>query len=333
LTSRARHPLRVFLVLIVGLLSTGLTGATAARANARLGTPSRTDASTPRCFGKPATIVGSGTIHGTARADVIVAGPGDDHIFGGGGDDRICAGAGNDVIEGGLGSDRIEAGPGDDEVLGGNGSDLVLGGPGDDRILGERGNDRLDGGPGTDYLDAGLGDDTADGGPGNDDRVIGGIGNDKLDGGPGDGDVLEGDFGEDILDGGAGSDDTASYVTAGVGGVFHDGVGVEVDLGAGTARGDGADALAGIEDVIGTPFPDRIVGDSEPNQLYGGAGVDELIGVGPGDTPSGGRVSIVAPAWRSPNPASWTLPPGCGSPPKRRSGPSTKARPPMALST
>jgi Ca2+-binding RTX toxin-like protein len=289
LTSRARHPLLLFfLALIMGVSSTGLTGAAAAKANAQPGTPSTTDSSAPRCLGKPATIVGTGTIHGTAQADVIVSGPGDDQIFGGGGDDRICADAGNDVIEGGLGSDRIEAGPGDDEVLGDNGSDLVLGGPGDDRIFGERGNDRLDGGPGTDYLDAGLGDDTADGGPGNDDRVIGGIGNDKLYGGPGDGDVLEGDFGDDILDGGPGTGDIASYATAGVGGVFHDGVGVEVDIAAGTARGDGADALTEIEDVIGTPFPDRIVGSAEPNELYGSGGVDELIGVGPGDEAFGG---------------------------------------------
>jgi Ca2+-binding RTX toxin-like protein len=242
----------------------------------------------PRCLGKVATIVGQGTIHGTAHADVIVAGGGADDILGGGGNDRICAGGGNDTIEGGPGSDKIEAGAGADEVVGDNGSDFVLAGTGSDTVFGKRGNDQIDGGPGTDFLDSGLGDDTLDGGPGNGDEVIGGIGTDRLSGGPGDGDVLEGDLGVDTLDGGPGAHDVASYALAGQGGVFYDGFGVTVDLSAGTAYGDGDDTLTGIEDVVGTPFADKIVGDAEPNDLYGGGGIDDLSGVGPGDTAFGG---------------------------------------------
>jgi Ca2+-binding RTX toxin-like protein len=240
------------------------------------------------CLGKPATIVGQGTIRGTAKSDVIVGGPGADTILGGGGNDRICAGAGDDTVEGATGSDRIEAGAGDDEVRGGNGSDEVLAGPGDDEVFGERGNDRIDGGPGVDYLSAGLGDDTAEGGPGAGDEVIGGVGTDVLSGGPGDGDILEGDYGADTLEGGPGADDTVSYALAGSGQAFLDGIGVEVDLGAGTAEGDGSDILEGIEDVIGSPFADTIAGDSSPNRLYGGGGIDELTGVGPGDEAFGG---------------------------------------------
>lgn|GEM_PF-482476 len=241
-----------------------------------------------RCLGRPATIVGHGSIRGTAHADVIVGSGGDDHIFGGGGNDRICAGGGDDTIEGGTGSDRIDAGGGEDEVIGGNGSDLVLAGSGPDTVFGERGNDRLYGGPGGDYLNSGLGDDTLDGGAGNGDHVIGGVGNDHLSGGPGEGDVIEGDLGTDTIDGGPGAHDTASYALAGQTAVFTGGIGVDVDLGAGTASGDGEDTLSGIEDVAGTPFADTIAGDAEPNELYGGGGPDELIGAGAGDAAFGG---------------------------------------------
>ncbi|MFT3866426.1 MAG: calcium-binding protein [Solirubrobacterales bacterium] len=258
--------------LLVGAFA-GATGAGAAAA--------------PTCLGRPATIVGHGTIRGTARADVIVAGRGADHIYGGGGNDRICAGSGDDTIEGGGGSDRIEAGPGDDEVIGGNGSDLVLAGPGADTVFGKRGNDRLYGGPGTDHLDSGLGDDTVDGGPGGGDQVIGGVGNDHLSGGSGDGDVLEGNYGTDTIDGGPGADDTASYATAGSAGSWW-GNGVRVDLATGTAEGDGDDTLRGIEDVVGSAFADTIVGDAEANALYGGGGIDELLGGGGGDRAFGG---------------------------------------------
>jgi Ca2+-binding RTX toxin-like protein len=118
--------------------------------------------------------------------------------------------------------------------------------------------------------------------------VIGGVGNDQVSGGPGAGDVLEGDLGRDLIDGGPGAHDTASYTLAGSGQIFLDGIGVEVDLGAGTAHGDGEDTLRGIEDVVGTPFADTIAGDAQPNELYGGSGIDELVGVGDDDAAFGG---------------------------------------------
>ncbi len=250
---------------------------------------SASGATMPRCLGKQATIVAQGNVQGTAHADVIVSGSGADRIAAGGGNDRICAVEGDDVIEGGTGSDRIAAGRGEDEVVGGNGSDLVLGGAGTDTVFGERGNDNLNGGPGVgDFLDSGLGDDTIDGGPGDGDQVIGGVGNDHLSGGSGAGDVLEGDLGRDLIDGGPAAHDTASYALAGSGAVFLNGIGVEVDLGAGAATGDGEDTLRGIEDVVGTPFADTIAGDAQPNDLFGGSGIDELIGVGADDAASGG---------------------------------------------
>lgn len=268
-------------------------------------------ATMPRCLGKRATIVAQGSVRGTAHADVIVSGPGADRIAAGGGNDRICAAGDDDVIEGGTGSDRIEAGRGEDEVVGGNGSDLVLGGPGTDTLFGKRGNDRLDGGPGgDDFLDSGLGDDTVAGGPGDGDQVIGGVGNDHLSGGPGEGDVLEGDLGKDLIDGGPAAHDTASYALAGSGAIFLDGIGVEVDLGAGTAEGDGEDTIRGIEDVVGTPFADTIAGDAQPNDLYGGSGIDELVGVGAGDAAFGGTGPDLCREWATADSCELEAPPG-----------------------
>jgi len=267
---------------------TVLFGGALAAIGAALLAASADGATMPRCLGKPATIVAQGDVRGTAHADVIVSGPGADRVSAGGGNDRICAGGGVDAIEGGTGSDRIDADRGGDEVIGGNGSDLVLGGPGTDTVFGKRGNDSLEGGPGGDFLDSGLGDDTLDGGAGDGDQVIGGVGNDRLSGGSGEGDVLEGDLGRDLIDGGPAAHDTASYALAGSGQIFLDGIGVEVDLGAGTASGDGDDTLRGIEDVVGTPFADTIAGDAQRNGLYGGSGIDDLVGVGVGDAAFGG---------------------------------------------
>ncbi|MBK5218686.1 MAG: hypothetical protein JJE35_02695 [Thermoleophilia bacterium] len=246
-------------------------------------------AAVSHCLGKPATIVARGEVRGTAHADVILTGPGRDRVDGRDGNDLICTGGGADLVLGGAGSDRIDAGPGEDEVDSGNGSDFVLGGPGRDTIRGKRGNDQLFGGPGTrDFLDAGLGDDRLDGGPGGLDQVIGGVGNDRLAGGPGDGDLLRPDRGRDRVDGGDGVHDTVSFAVSGQGDIVIDESGVEVDLAAGTASGDGDDSLAGIEDVLGSPFPDTIRGDSAANFLYGGGGIDDLLGVGPGDSAFGG---------------------------------------------
>ena len=109
--------------------------------------------------------------------------------------------------------------------------------------------------------------------------MIGQDGNDKLYGLTGD-DVLEGGLGNDVLDGGVGVD-TASYASA-IGGV-------EVYLNANKSRGaDGYDRLYNIENVIGSDFNDRLIGDAGDNVLSGGAGDDILKGKGGNDTYFGG---------------------------------------------
>ena len=113
------------------------------RAEGRLLSPVRPKRTTPVCKGRPATIVGSGRMNGTAGDDVIVGGEGRDLIDGLGGDDRICAGRGPDRLRGGQGRDRFYGGPGRDRITAtGGGRDIVDCGPGRDRVWADR-RDRL----------------------------------------------------------------------------------------------------------------------------------------------------------------------------------------------
>ena len=131
------------------------------------------------------------------------------------------------------------------------------------------GNDTLDGGAGDDLIDGGFGDDL----------LIGGSGNDTLIGGSGD-DVLRGGSGQDSLDGGEGTD-TADHSDIGVG--------VTVDLGAGTASyGMVNETLTSIENVIGSTQDDVIRGDGGVNIIEAGEGDDRIIWTGGEDTYNGG---------------------------------------------
>lgn len=70
-----------------------------------------------RCFGKPATLVGTAranVLRGTRLADVIVGLGGNDAITGLAGNDLICGGDGTDKLDGGAGSDRLDGGVGSD---------------------------------------------------------------------------------------------------------------------------------------------------------------------------------------------------------------------------
>jgi CSLREA domain-containing protein len=109
--------------------------------------------SPPKCFGRPATVVGTGVadnLRGTNAADVIAGLGGNDKISGLGGHDLICAGGGKDRAAGGGGNDKIKGGKGTDELRGNAGDDLLAGGKGSDKLSGGGGRDRLNGGPGKD---------------------------------------------------------------------------------------------------------------------------------------------------------------------------------------
>ncbi|MBS1878585.1 MAG: hypothetical protein JST31_03635 [Actinobacteria bacterium] len=251
ISTRRRRGAAASLTALAALLSWALALAPAAEA-------------TPSCHGKKATIVSNAAkIVGTKAPDVIVAGSGDNTIYGEGGNDLICAGGGNDT------------------VYGGRGNDTIYGEGGDDSIFGERGSDYLDGGGGSDLLAGESGNDTLEGGPGDGDRVDGGPGDDTLRGGSGNFDVLNGGPGNDSIDGGPGVHDIASY--AGTGGA------VTIDLGSQTVSGAESEHLTGIEDAIGGSGNDTLIGAPDTaNRLDGGPGNDQLRAVGPGDEAFGG---------------------------------------------
>ncbi|MGH2530346.1 MAG: calcium-binding protein [Actinomycetota bacterium] len=145
-------------------------------------------------------------------------------------------------------------------------------------IVGSPQNDVLRGTPGEDII-LGLGGDDVIRGLGAKDRICGGPGDDRLMGGRGN-DLLSGGTGDDSLDGGGQVFDLVSYIDA-------PGP-VRVDLAAGTALGEGMDALAGVDDAQGSNFNDVLVGDAGWNDIEGLGGDDVIVGGDGGDFLEGG---------------------------------------------
>jgi Ca2+-binding RTX toxin-like protein len=80
-------------------------------------------------------------------------------------------------------------------------------------------------------------------------------------------DIIKGLGGNDIIDGGDGMDQ-ANF-----------GVPVMVDLGQGTATGEGSDTLKNIENAGGSSAVDVLTGSSAVNVLKGNGGADRIIGL------------------------------------------------------
>jgi Ca2+-binding RTX toxin-like protein len=128
---------------------------------------------------------------GTDLADVMIAGIGDDTLFGDGGNDNMEGGFGNDIINGGDGDDIIKDSGGDDNIKAGKGNDVVHAGPGLDLVMGNDGQDFIF--LGTDAgseVFAGTGNDFIYGNK-NAERILGNEGDDWIetgtfDGAPGD---------------------------------------------------------------------------------------------------------------------------------------------------
>ncbi len=150
--------------------------------------PASVDArSTPRCHGKVATIVvtGSGPVLGTEGDDVIVGSSGADEINATqGGVDFVCGGSGNDTIQVQWSGSWADGGNGNDHVEAWRGA-TALGGSGDDEVWGLYYGSSASGGSGNDfvYIEEGWGD----GGSGNDEvrgwfavEMLGGSGRDFL---------------------------------------------------------------------------------------------------------------------------------------------------------
>jgi len=224
---------------------------------------------------------GNDNLDGGTGSDNLDGGDGNDKLAGDKGKDGLHGGGGDDTVTGYKGPDKLDGGAGDDFLDGQQGSDEVEGAGGEDRLLGDKGNDTIDGGAGNDQIEGGPGDDPRLDGGGDSDEVIGGAGIDSADGGAGNNDIVRGDNGTDTLSGGPGTNDIVSYASASRGGI-------EVNLGAGNAKGDGHDNLNEFEDVVGSPQPDTIVGDGEANRLDGGVGDDTLASGGGGGEAFGG---------------------------------------------
>lgn len=103
------------------------------------------------------------------RPILINAGPGDDHIWAGGGYSRVFAGPGNDTILTRRGTSYIEAGDGNDQVIAlDDGNMTVYAGPGNDKVIAHAGQAFVHGGEDDDYLVGGSAHNILVGGPGND---------------------------------------------------------------------------------------------------------------------------------------------------------------------
>ncbi|MBQ0823847.1 cadherin-like domain-containing protein [Microvirga sp. HBU67558] len=156
---------------------------------------------------------------GSSEADLIVAGEGDDTVWGYEGNDTIEAGYGVDIIHGGDGDDIITNAGTDigatDFLHGEGGNDVIQGGSGLALIFGNQGQDFIITGPDGKEAFGGTGNDFILGGDGGD-ALLGNEGDDWLEGGPRF-DSLSGEnselffnstiIGHDVLNGGASDTD------------------------------------------------------------------------------------------------------------------------------
>jgi Ca2+-binding RTX toxin-like protein len=144
-------------------------------------------------------------------------------------------------------------------------NDIYVGSEYKDELFGNNGNDQLQGGLDDDKLHGGSGDDT----------ILAGGGNDTLAGGAG----------KDVHNGGAGLDfATYEHSTAGVG------VTASLDLAfkhitSGEAKDD---TFSEVENLGGSAWDDRLLGNGGNNALFGANGADALYGGAGGDHLDGG---------------------------------------------
>ncbi|MGZ4488309.1 MAG: calcium-binding protein, partial [Nocardioides sp.] len=172
---------------------------------------------------------------------------------------------------------------GNDRLVGTDHADVIVGLGGNDTLVGKRGDDTVCGGPGADRLLGGRGDDALYGGL--DQHVAGTKANGGVDRVRGD--VLEGGPGDDLLAPGGDRDASrhALLTRPDMVRYSHSAHGVDVDLAAGTATGEGHDTViaSGPTAVVGSPHDDRLAGTSRPDLLVGGKGSDTESGRGGAD--------------------------------------------------
>jgi Ca2+-binding RTX toxin-like protein len=148
-------------------------------------------------------------------------------------------------------------------IVGTDGNDLISGTSDDDVIIGLAGDDQIRGNGGFD-------------------RICGGDGNDA---------VLQTDpdfLGFAFVSGGAGDDTMQAGGDALVVADYQESTApVTVNLGAGTATGEGTDTLIRVDGVWGSPFDDSLTGSGHTDYLLGDAGNDTLSGLAGADLMEG----------------------------------------------
>lgn len=192
------------------------------------------------------------TLSGNDGSDTLIGHAGDDVISGFGGDDSLVGLAGDDVIRGGFGDDTVDGSAGDDTAYGGAGNDVVLGLTGDDSLSGGRGDDVVLGEEDNDSISLGEGNDS--------NWVDDTVSQSAFD---------YGQLGDDTVHGDAGNDSIWDY--------------------SGTNTLDGGD---GNDEISATDnqLDGWETADHTPDQVFGGAGNDLVIG-DDGDTLAGGTGS------------------------------------------
>ncbi|MFZ5718027.1 MAG: hypothetical protein ACOY5Y_01025 [Pseudomonadota bacterium] len=251
---------------------------------------------------------GNDILDGDQGEDSLLGGEGDDDLWGFGGADTLEGGSGNDYLSGGLGPNRLSGGEGNDTLTTFDGASILDGGAGYDEIWffgplasaallsyasfssggggyanieavamwGGDAGDTIAGGSMPDFLFGLGGADSITGGGADDelfgqegaDTIVGGSGSDTVSGGAGDDVLLPGDGADDIR-GGSGSDTVD----------FSDELGsVDLTVNASRSVNGGLETMAEIENILGSPFGDRIIGDAADNRLFGRAGADTVQG-------------------------------------------------------
>jgi Ca2+-binding RTX toxin-like protein len=188
--------------------------------------------------------------------------------------ENLTTGEGADFLTGDAGSNVLDGGLGADVLNGGAGVDAVSYASRSTPIYAEVGV-----APRSQENEDTIGDDIEGvrGGSG-DDTLIGDGGANLLDGGPGD-DMLDGRGGPDTLLGGAGQHDLVDYsvrtkpLSVSLDGVANDG-----------ESGEGDNAGADIEDIVGGSAGDTLTGNASDNRFDGGAGADTISGRAGEDT-------------------------------------------------
>jgi Ca2+-binding RTX toxin-like protein len=251
------------------------------------------------------TISNIENIFGSAYADTLTGSTDDNVIRGNAGDDAIDGGSGNDTADYSRATAAVVASLYAGTASGGDGNDTLAnienltGSDHDDTLIGDANDNVLIGGSGTDtvsYANAAsavtvnLSSGTASGGDGNDtltsiEQIIGSAYADTLTGDDDD-NIIDGGLGNDTLSGGEGTD-TVSYA--------NDGDRVLVDLANDLARqgwngttGTTLDTITAIENIDGSAYNDRLIGNSAANVIYGNAGADTIIGLEGDDVIYGG---------------------------------------------